>query len=69
MIAISASDNVDAVVTAALTGTTAPVSAPLTRTYVPVTASLTGVTGNPIRAYYDPGGFASGSDPPPDQFY
>ena len=40
-----------------------------------------GVTGNPIRAYYDPGGsdplaelirwigFASGSDPPPDQFY
>ena len=40
-----------------------------------------GVTGNPIRAYTDPGGsdplaesirrigFASGSDPPPDQFY
>ena len=39
-----------------------------------------GVTGNPIRAYTDPGGsdplaesirrigFASGSDPPPDQF-
>ena len=42
---------------------------------------VSGVTGNPIRAYYDPGGsdplaelirwigFASGSDPPPDQFY
>ena len=40
-----------------------------------------GVTGNPIRAYTDPGGsdplaksirriiFTSGSDPPPDQFY
>ena len=39
------------------------------------------VTGNPIWAYYEPGGsdplaelirqirFASGSDPPPDQFY
>ena len=44
-------------------------------------ALIAGVTGNPIRAYYDPGGsdplaelicrigFASGSDPPPDQFY
>ena len=43
--------------------------------------ALTGVTGNPIRAYTDPGGsdplaksilriiFTSGSDPPPDQFY
>ena len=41
--------------------------------------SLAGVTGNPIRAYTDPGGsdplaksirrviFTSGSDPPPDQ--
>ena len=41
----------------------------------------TGVTGNPIRAYYDPCGsdplpesirrigLASGSDPPPDKFY
>ena len=45
------------------------------------TTSTAGVTGNPIRAYTDPGGSdplaesicrigsASESDPPPDQFY
>ena len=46
-----------------------------------VSVRFAGVTGNPIRAYTDPGGSdplaesfcrigsASGSDPPPDQFY
>ena len=47
----------------------------------PAGPAKAGVTGNPIRAYTDPGGsdplaksirriiFTSGSDPPPDQFY